>query len=49
MDYAGGIRNGAFYLQNDGFFNDYTPAGTLLSRPDDKADHQPDIDLSGLP
>jgi Domain of unknown function (DUF3472)/Domain of unknown function (DUF5077) len=47
MDYAGGIRDSAFYLQNDGFFNQYTPAGIELERPGGGA--PPAIDFTGLP
>lgn len=47
MDYAGGIRDSAFYLQNDGFFNQYTPAGIALERPGGGG--PPAIDFTGLP
>ena len=47
MDYAGGIRDSAFYLQNDGFFNQYTPAGIELERPGGGV--PPAIDFTGLP
>ncbi|MDR1342405.1 MAG: DUF3472 domain-containing protein [Prevotellaceae bacterium] len=30
MDYKGGVENGAFFLQNGGFFSDYTPTGAVL-------------------
>ncbi len=30
MDYKGGIENGKFFLQNGGFFNDYTSFGTTF-------------------
>lgn len=47
MDYAGGVENGFFYLQNDGFFNHYTPYGSLFERvPALKA---PSIDFAVLP
>jgi hypothetical protein len=49
MDYAGGIRDSAFYLQNDGFFGDYTPAGIWLERPSEGVGGQPVIDFAGLP
>lgn len=49
MDYAGGIRDAAFYLQNDGFFNEYTIPGTWLERPAENKESQPDIDFTKLP
>ena len=45
MDYGGGVRNGSFYLENDGFFNGYTPAGIWLDREPDPGDRGPDIAL----
>ncbi len=30
MDYKGGVENGKFFLQNGGFFDDYTQIGTLF-------------------
>ena len=33
MDYKGGMTDGAFFLQNCGFFSDYTPYGSLFTRP----------------
>jgi hypothetical protein len=45
MDYGGGVREGSFYLENDGFFNGYTPAGVWLERPADDGDRGPDIPL----
>lgn len=33
MDYAGGVAGQQFYLQNCGFFSDYTPRGKLFERP----------------
>lgn len=45
MDYAGGVREGSFYLENDGFFNEHTPAGVWLDRPADAGDRGPDIEL----
>ena len=47
MDYAGGVEGDHFYLKNDGFFNAYTPANTLFTRP--YTHHQPAIDFSRLP
>jgi Domain of unknown function (DUF3472)/Domain of unknown function (DUF5077) len=48
-DYAGGIRDSAFYLRNDGFFNTYTPAGVWLERKMDANAQPPGIDLLKLP
>ena len=45
MDYAGGVREGSFYLENDGFFNEHTPAGVWLDRPADEGGRGPDIEL----
>jgi len=47
MDYAGGIENGAFFLKNCGFFNNYTIRNTLLERP--AGGGKPDVDLGRLP
>ncbi len=33
MDYAGGVENGKFYLQNGGFFNRFTPLRSVFSLP----------------
>jgi len=49
MDYAGGVRDSAFYLQNDGFFNAYVPAGGWLERKADANAQSPAIDLIKLP
>jgi len=49
LDYAGGLRDGGFYLENDGFFNQFTPAGTWLERPGDTGDNGPGIKVSALP
>lgn len=46
-DYAGGVVNGAFYLRNCGFFNNFTPTKTIFTR--EKASQKPEIDLSKLP
>jgi hypothetical protein len=48
-DQAGGARGSAFYLRNDGFFNDYTPAGVWLERKADASAQPPAIDLIKLP
>jgi hypothetical protein len=45
MDYGGGVREGGFYLENDGFFNEYTPAGIWLDRGADRDERGPDITL----
>ncbi len=47
MDYKGGVEGNRFFLQNCGFFNDYTAVGTLFDRQ--PAGQQPDIDLDRLP
>ncbi|MEZ0485059.1 DUF3472 domain-containing protein [Fibrella aquatica] len=47
MDYAGGQRNGRFFLRNCGFFDDYTPLGTPLSRV--PAARKPTVDIPALP
>ena len=45
MDYAGGIKGQAFFLQNCGFFSNYTPLDTWWERPMDPKETPPDIDL----
>ncbi|MFN8346614.1 MAG: DUF3472 domain-containing protein [Spirosomataceae bacterium] len=46
-DYAGGVTNGAFYLRNCGFFNDFVPLdGTFQRNAVNKA---PNINFSALP
>ncbi|MDN5286942.1 MAG: hypothetical protein JWR38_3216 [Mucilaginibacter sp.] len=47
QDYAGGVRNGRFYLQNDGFFNVNVPLNTVLTRP--AGGVPPVIDFNNLP
>ena len=47
IDYAGGMKDGEFYLRNCGFFSDYTPIDTFFERP--KANKKPDIDFNKLP
>lgn len=47
QDYAGGVRNGRFYLQNDGFFNVNVPLNTMLARP--ASGVAPVIDFNNLP
>jgi Domain of unknown function (DUF3472) len=48
LDYAGGVRGLAFYLQNDGFFNGHTPIGSWFERPVDNGAAHPMIELSVL-
>ncbi len=47
MDYKGGIENGAFYLQNCGFFGDFTELKTSFERP--SKGKMPEIDFKKLP
>lgn len=47
MDYAGGVENGSFYLQNDGFFSTYVNKYTKFTRP--ATGNQPSIDFTTLP
>ncbi|HVS92898.1 MAG TPA: DUF3472 domain-containing protein, partial [Mucilaginibacter sp.] len=47
MDYAGGTKDGSFYLKNCGFFNNYTPRNTYFERP--VSGRKPDVDLNNLP
>jgi len=49
MDYGGGVRNGAFYLRNCGFFDDYTALNTWWERPAEPRESLPDVDLTKLP
>jgi hypothetical protein len=46
-DYAGGTVNGAFYLRNCGFFDDFTVPRTVFTRK--STNQKPHIDLSKLP
>jgi hypothetical protein len=46
-DFAGGTENGAFYLQNGGFFARYTPVGTNFTRA--ATGLPPAVDLTALP
>jgi len=48
MDYAGGIKGNAFFLQNCGFFSDYTPLDSWWERPADPKEIPPDIDVDHL-
>ena len=47
MDYAGGVKDGQFYLRNCGFFNDYTPIDSFFDRP--FTNNKPSIDFKTLP
>lgn len=47
MDYAGGVIGNDFYLQNCGFFNDYTVIDSRFSRPDNR--RMPHVDVAKLP
>jgi len=47
MDYAGGLAGNSFYLQNCGFFNQYTPRNTFFERP--VTGKTPDVKLDKLP
>lgn len=46
-DYAGGVTNGAFYLRNCGFFNDFIPLDGTFQR--NAANKAPTINFSALP
>ena len=43
MDYAGGVKSGAFYLQNGGFFNTPTKYGTVFTRETKSTKPQVDV------
>ncbi len=47
-DYAGGIENTQFYLRNGGFFNDFTPLRSPLTKTPLSRPH-PVIDFTKLP
>ncbi|WP_421941634.1 DUF3472 domain-containing protein [Pedobacter sp.] len=47
MDYAGGVEQGAFFLKNCGFFNNYTIPRTIFSRKE--TGKKPEIDFAKLP
>jgi Domain of unknown function (DUF3472)/Domain of unknown function (DUF5077) len=49
MDYAGGVRNSAFYLENCGHFSTYTTANTWFERPGDPSGQGPGVDVGMLP
>jgi len=46
-DYSGGVNGDLFYLRNCGFFNDFTPVKTNLTRT--MPGTQPVVDLNKLP
>lgn len=48
MDYAGGLRNGRFYLRNGGFFSDYVPINQSFTRPATGSAPALDVDLLPL-
>lgn len=47
LDYAGGLRNGRFYLRNGGFFSDYVPLNQYFTRP--ATGSAPAVDVDTLP
>ncbi len=47
MDYAGGVEDGKFFMQNCGFFNDNTLIDSYHKRP--ASDNVPQINLDRLP
>lgn len=47
MDYAGGVKEGKFFLKNCGFFNQYTAYRSLLERGGNN--EYPDINFEDLP
>lgn len=47
MDYAGGVKDGNFFLRNCGFFDDYTPIDSFFERP--VSGKQPQIVFEKLP
>ncbi|UQV48207.1 DUF5077 domain-containing protein [Janthinobacterium lividum] len=47
MDYAGGLENGKFYLQNGGFFAAYVKTGQSFTRP--ATGQVPAVDVAALP
>jgi hypothetical protein len=48
MDYAGGVKGNAFFLQNCGFFSNYTPLDTWWERRPAANEAPPDIDFAHL-
>ncbi len=47
LDFAGGVENGKFFLQNGGFFANYTAANTLFTKP--ATGIPPSLDFIALP
>lgn len=47
LDYAGGLRNGRFYLRNGGFFSAYVPLNQNFTRP--ATGSAPAVNVSTLP
>lgn len=47
MDYAGGLRNGRFYLRNGGFFSNHVPLNQNFTRP--ATGSAPAVNVSTLP
>lgn len=47
LDYKGGMMNNDFYLQNCGFFADFSPIGKVFKRP--KKNKTPQINVTKLP
>lgn len=47
MDYAGGLRDGRFYLRNGGFFSPYVPVNQTFTRP--ATGVAPNVDVNTLP
>ncbi|WP_183561031.1 DUF3472 domain-containing protein [Mucilaginibacter sp. SP1R1] len=47
-DYSGGVNGNRFYLRNGGFFDDFTPLKTILTKTQSENKH-PDIDFTKLP
>jgi len=48
MDYAGGVKGNAFFLQNCGFFSNYTPLDSWWERHPAPNDAPPEIDFTHL-
>jgi hypothetical protein len=48
MDYAGGVKGNAFYLQNCGFFSQYTPLDSWWQRPSVPNETPPPMDVDHL-
>lgn len=47
MDYAGGVKDGKFFMKNCGFFNETVKIGRIFNRP--ATGNAPKIDFSKLP